>query len=92
MNKQTIAQRRNARGQGMTEYIIIVALIAVAAIGVTSLFGKTVRHQAGVVAVSIGGGDGKAANQDSKGVGNGAQAIATKPTNMSNFADEVEKK
>ena len=39
MNKQTIAQRRNARGQGMTEYIIIVALIAVAAIGVTTLFG-----------------------------------------------------
>lgn len=32
-------------GQGMTEYIIIVALIAVTAIGVYSFFGKTIRNQ-----------------------------------------------
>ncbi len=31
------------RGQGMTEYIIIVALIAIAAIGVVSLFGDNIR-------------------------------------------------
>ena len=31
---------RRSLGQGMTEYIIIVALIAVAAIGVYSLLGK----------------------------------------------------
>ena len=32
-------------GQGMTEYIIIVALIAVAAIGVYSFFGQAIRGQ-----------------------------------------------
>ena len=32
-------------GQGMTEYIIIVALIAIAAIGVYSFFGQTTRQQ-----------------------------------------------
>jgi len=32
-------------GQGMTEYIIIVALIAVAAIGVYSFFGQAIRSQ-----------------------------------------------
>ena len=37
--------QRRARGQGMTEYIIIVALIAVAAIGVYSAFGDIVRGQ-----------------------------------------------
>ena len=33
------------RGQGMTEYIIIVALIAIAAIGVYSFFDQTERQQ-----------------------------------------------
>ena len=31
-------------GQGMTEYIIIVALIAIAAIGVVTLFGNNIRE------------------------------------------------
>ena len=30
-------------GQGMTEYIIIVALIAIAAIGVVTIFGDNIR-------------------------------------------------
>lgn len=36
--------KANRRGQGMTEYIIIVALIAIAAIGVITLFGDNIRH------------------------------------------------
>ena len=31
------------RGQGMTEYIIIVALVAIAAIGVVTIFGDNIR-------------------------------------------------
>lgn len=31
-------------GQGMTEYIIIVALIAIAAIGIVSLFGQQIQE------------------------------------------------
>ena len=38
------------RGQGMTEYIIIVALIAVAAIAVYQHFGQTVRNQTAAIA------------------------------------------
>ena len=34
---------RRSRGQGMTEYIIIVALIAIAAIGVITIFGDNIR-------------------------------------------------
>lgn len=34
---------RNKRGQGMIEYIILVALLAIAAIGITELLGQTVR-------------------------------------------------
>jgi len=42
-------------GQGMMEYVIIVALIAVAAIGVYSAFGKTVRNQTAGVARELSG-------------------------------------
>jgi Flp pilus assembly pilin Flp len=34
---------RREDGQGMTEYIVILAFVAVAAIGVTSMFGDNVR-------------------------------------------------
>lgn len=54
-NKQRIIGRRGQRGQGMTEYIIIVALIAIAAITVFSFFGKTVRNQVGGVASELAG-------------------------------------
>jgi Flp pilus assembly pilin Flp len=37
--------RKNEAGQGMTEYIIIVALIAVAAIAVVGFFGDVIRNQ-----------------------------------------------
>lgn len=43
------------RGQGMTEYIIIVALIAIAAIGVYSFFGQTVRQQTAGMAKELSG-------------------------------------
>ncbi|MEE9552362.1 MAG: hypothetical protein V3V89_04890 [Gammaproteobacteria bacterium] len=45
-------------GQGMTEYIIIVALIAIAAIAVYTLFGDVVREQVGGMAAELAGGDG----------------------------------
>ena len=37
--------RHRESGQGMTEYIVIVALIAVAAIAVVGIFGDVVRNQ-----------------------------------------------
>ena len=45
-------------GQGMTEYIIIVALIAIAAIGVYTIFGDVVRTQVGGMAQELAGQDG----------------------------------
>lgn len=46
-------------GQGMTEYIIIVALIAIAAIGVFSMTGKTMRTQVGGLAKELSGQSAK---------------------------------
>ncbi len=48
-------QMKKQRGQGMMEYIIIVALIAIAAIGVYSMFGKTVRNQSAGLAKELSG-------------------------------------
>jgi Flp pilus assembly pilin Flp len=47
-------------GQGMTEYIIIVALIAIAAIGVFMFFGNTARQQVAGMATELSGQDGDA--------------------------------
>ena len=56
MNNRVI--RRRQRGQGMTEYIIIVALVAIAAIAVYSFFGDTVRGQMANITDQLGGGTG----------------------------------
>ncbi|MEO6920607.1 MAG: pilus assembly protein [Collimonas sp.] len=55
-NKTALRQR----GQGMSEYIIIVALIAVVSIGVFAAFGSTIRHQVAGMAQELSGNDSKA--------------------------------
>ncbi|MDD4967500.1 pilus assembly protein [Halothiobacillus sp.] len=47
--------RARQRGQGMTEYIIITALIAIAAIGAVMYFGQTARSQIGGMAEELSG-------------------------------------
>jgi len=50
--------RKFQSGQGMTEYIVIVALVAVAAIAVYQLFGQVVRSQTAAMARELAGEDG----------------------------------
>jgi Flp pilus assembly pilin Flp len=45
-------------GQGMTEYIIIVAVIAIGSIAVYSYFGDTLRNQTAAAATALSGKDG----------------------------------
>ncbi|KRG75615.1 pilus assembly protein [Stenotrophomonas ginsengisoli] len=70
---------RKQRGQGMTEYIIIVALIAIAAIGVFTFFGGTVRSQVAGMANELAGD----ANSSREMIGHA--------NNQSNFAKEQAK-
>jgi Flp pilus assembly pilin Flp len=65
--------KASVRGQGMTEYIIIVALIAVAAIAVYQFFGQTIRSQMSAIANEVGGNSGATAMK--------AAADAAKKTN-----------
>lgn len=63
---------RAQRGQGMTEYIVIVALVAVAAIGVYQFFGQTVRSQMAGIANEVAGQSAKTSIDAAKTAATGA--------------------
>lgn len=50
-----LKQKMKQFGQGMTEYIIIVALIAIAAIAIYGFFGDTIRGQMGIMTAELAG-------------------------------------
>lgn len=76
MNNRTSVMRRQ-RGQGMTEYIIIVALVAIAAIAVYSFFGRTVRDQMSSITDQLAGNDGATGQTDAQTAATKANAEAT---------------
>ena len=73
------------RGQGMTEYIIIVALIAVAAIGIYTLFGQTIRNQTAGLALEMSGQDASGAIGNAQTNANTAQTNANVRKGLDNF-------
>ena len=79
MRKST---KRLHRGQGMTEYIIIVALIAIAAITVYQYFGNTVRNQTAAIANELAGGNGTSAKAAAQ---TAAQTAATEANTKRNL-------
>lgn len=69
-------------GQGMTEYIIIVALIAIAAIGVVGLFGDNIRALFGASADALQGDESRETTTTK------AAAQFEKHKTLKNFADD----
>jgi len=47
----------NRRGQGLTEYIIVVALVAIAGIGIVNVFGNQLRKQFHVIVKAMAGSE-----------------------------------
>ena len=78
---------RKQRGQGMTEYIIIVALIAIAAIGVFTFFGGTVRAQVAAMAGELAGNQGQSNNMINRAdnAAGDAQKAAEKDKGLSDY-------
>lgn len=66
-------QYKKQAGQGMTEYIIVVALVAVAAIAVYQIFGQVIRSQTAAMAMELAGEDG---SEHSRTAQTAAQAAA----------------
>ena len=84
-NRRSLTHKfKRQRGQGMTEYIIIVALVAVAAIAVYQFFGQVLRAQTAAMAKEIAGEDG---SQQSRAASSAAEsaAIQAAPKSLKSF-------
>jgi type IV pilus assembly protein PilA len=82
------SKKRSQRGQGMTEYIIIVALIAIAAIAVYQFFGATVRSQTAAIANELAG-ESTTATAARTAAATAAGAAATQAPNERNLSNYV---
>jgi type II secretory pathway pseudopilin PulG len=69
----------------MTEYLIVVALIAVAAIGVYSLLGQTIRNQTAGLALEVSGQDAASAINGARSQANTAQSQAGTRKGLDNY-------
>jgi type IV pilus assembly protein PilA len=79
--------QKKVLGQGMTEYIIIVALIAVSAIGVYKFFGQTVRAQMAGISRELAGESETKAREIARDAS--ADAVSqTKEKNLKNYAGD----
>jgi len=74
-------------GQGMTEYIIIVALIALASITAVNFFGNAVQGAFGGIASVLGGGDTTAAEGAISTASSGAVTEAGKARDLGDYSD-----
>lgn len=77
-------------GQGMTEYIIIVALIAVAAIGVYSLLGKTVRNQVSGIAHEVSGQSSSQQLNTARSAARRSGTVARQDVTLGNYDESTE--
>ena len=76
---------RPPHGQGMTEYIVVVAVVAVAAIGVYSMLGQTIRNQTAGIAQEISGNDAGAALNAATSAASAAQTQANVRKDLKNY-------
>lgn len=73
----------------MTEYIIIVALIAVAAIAVYALFGNTIRNQVSGLSQEVAGIDASKEIGNAKTAADAATKAANKSKTLSTYNGNV---
>lgn len=81
----------NQSGQGMTEYIIIVALIAIAAIAAFTYFGSAVRNQTAAMTNELAGQSGKDLSGAAGTAANAATTDAGTSKTLKTYADSAEK-
>ena len=81
--------RRFARqlGQGMTEYIIIVAVIGIASIAIYILYGDVLRNQTAAAGVALSGHSGEAQMSSAANTAIAAGMEVESGRNMTNFAE-----
>lgn len=81
--------RRHARqaGQGMTEYIIVAALIAIGSIAVYTFYGDVLRNQTAAASKGLAGQSGDSEMSSARNTAIAASMDAQVSKGMANFAD-----
>lgn len=79
---------RSQLGQGMTEYIIVVAMIAIAAIAVYQYFGQTVRNQTAAIAQELAGVDGTAAKTNAQTASGNAETVGNTKNTLDDYVNQ----
>lgn len=59
MERKQAKSGSRSKGQGLTEYIIVVALVAIAAIGIVNIFGNQLRNQFSTIITAMSGSSQK---------------------------------
>jgi len=77
------------RGQGMSEYIIITALVAVAGIGLFAAFGDTLQSQMASMSMEMSGQSGSADIQNAQSSAGTAQTRAAQADSLSNYNQQT---
>ncbi len=83
--------KRSNLGQGMTEYIIILALLAVGAIAAYTFFGDTVRGQVGTIAGELGGQDTSATVTSTTTSASDAATEGTEQYDLDSYSEGAER-
>jgi Flp pilus assembly pilin Flp len=81
--------KRKSFGQGMTEYLIITALIAVAAIATFAFFGKTIRNQMSGLSNQVAGQPSTQDLKNAKASAVAARTAANKDKNLSQYNNAI---
>lgn len=84
----TRVQKNRQLGQGMTEYIVIVALIAVAAIAVYQFFGQTIRSQTAGIAKEVAGQSASTAISSAQTSATSAEGEGSKKKGLDNYTND----
>jgi Tfp pilus assembly protein FimT len=79
--------RRRSLGQGMTEYLIVLGLIAIAGIAVFSFFGTSMRNQVAGMAAEIAGDTGATAVAAAATAAKSAETKAGVNYNMKTYVE-----
>ena len=82
-------RRGKQRGQGMTEYIVVTALIGVAAISVFMLFGNTARNQVAGMSRELSGQNGGTEITAAQNSANAAATQANTSRSLATYNNQV---
>lgn len=89
MRVQNFKMAKWQQGQGMTEYIVIVALIAVAAIATYQFFGQTVRNQMAGIAQEVAGQSAATATSAAQTAANGAATEGGRVKGLADYTNDA---